>query len=261
MRHFLIALQFLTILPIKIKGEIEKEDFGKSCAYFPFVGMLIGLLLTLSLFAFGFLPHLAASVLILIISIIISGGIHLDGFADTCDGFYAGKTPPLKVSGGSIPVDNSKEKILEVMRDSRIGVMGVIGVVSLMLLKFSLIASASSFILWKLLIVMAVFERWSQALACYLSVYARKEGKAKYFVEYAGRKELFIGGLITLASFLFLMNIKGLFMFTFSLFPIFLFINYAKKKIGGMTGDTIGAVNEIAGVCVLLLGLIIVPRA
>ena len=240
MKEFLIALQFLTVLPITIAPEIKGEDFGKSLRYFPIIGGLIGVLLCLSLFLLGFLPDLVKGACILVISIIITGGIHLDGFADTCDGFYG---------------SNPKEKILQIMRDSHIGVMGVIGVICLLLFKFSLIVSIPQGILWKSLIMMAVFARWAQCLACYMSKYARKEGKARYFVEHAKRREVYLGGLFTLALFLMLMQIKGVALFFISLLTIFLFINYVKRKIGGMSGDTIGATNEIAEILILLLFL------
>ncbi len=241
MKRFLVALQFLTILPVKISQSLNKEDFGKSLLYFPVIGLGIGLVLLLTLFLFGFLPNLIISVLVLIISIIITGGIHLDGFADTCDGFYGSK---------------SKEKTLKIMRDSRIGVIGVIGVVSLLLLKFTLIVSIPRDILWKSLIMMAVFARWSQVLACYTSNYARKEGKAKYFIEYVSLNELLIGGFFTIILFLLLMKLNGFILFVLSLLPIFVFINYVKKRIGGMTGDTIGATNEIAEIAILFFAMV-----
>lgn len=241
MKRFLIALQFLTVVPIKIKSEIAEEDFGRSLLYFPVVGILIGLVLSGVALLLGFLPNPVVGVLILIISIVITGGIHLDGFADTCDGFY-GPRP--------------KEKILEIMQDSRVGTMGVVGVVCLLLLKFTLIVSVPQDALWKLLIMMTVFARWSHILACYTSNYARDEGKAKYFVEYAGKIELLVGTVFTVVLFLLLMRFMGLILLVLSLLSTLLFMNYVKRKIGGMTGDTIGAVNEIAEVAVLLFGLV-----
>mgnify|MGYP001589761025 CR=1 FL=1 len=243
MKRFLVALQFLTILPVKIKSEIKEKDFGDSLLYFPVVGLLIGLLLSLGVLSFSFLPALVKSAMILILSILITGGIHLDGFADTCDGFYGNK---------------SGEKILEIMRDSRIGVMGVIGIVSLLLLKFSVIVSLSEAPLWKILIMMPVFSRWSQALACNAASYARREGKAKYFMEYASRRDVIIGGIFTLIISVLLMQHRGLVLFFASLIPVSLFLYYIKRRIKGMTGDTIGAVNEIAEVCVLLFGFILI---
>ena len=236
MKRFFIALQFLTILPIRIKPKIKDEDFGKSLAYFPMVGMLIGLILALSSFFFGFLPHTVSAILILVVAIVITGGMHLDGFADTCDALY-----------GSKP----RERILEIMRDSRIGVMGTIGIVSLLLLKFTLIANIPKDILWKALIMMTVFARWAQVLACFTSNYAREKGKAKHFIEYNGKGEFLTGCFFTIALSLLLMKFKGVILLAISLLPVFLFMSYVKRRIGGMTGDTIGATSEIAEVALL----------
>ena len=129
MKRFLIALQFLTILPLNIKGKIEEKDFGRSLIYYPIVGLLIGLFLAGIAYISAFLPPLVTSVLILVAWMVITGGIHLDGFADTCDGFY-----------GNRP----KEDILKIMRDSRIGTMGAAGVVMLLLIKFATLSSIRS---------------------------------------------------------------------------------------------------------------------
>lgn len=242
MRSFLIALQFLTIFPVKIKSEIKNGDFGLSLLYFPFVGLAIGLILSSSAVLFSFLPVLVKGALILAVSVIITGGIHLDGFADTSDGFYGNKP---------------KEKILEIMRDSRIGAIGAMGLILLLLFKFSLIVNLQGAILWKALIEMAVFSRWSQVLACGITPYARQEGKAKYFIEYADRKILVPGGVFTIALFLLMAGLKGIFLFTLPFLCVLLFIRYIKRRIGGMTGDIIGAISEIAEVSVLFSNLLI----
>lgn len=242
MKSFLIALQFLTILPIKIKSHIKQRDFGTSLIYFPLVGVLIGLLLFLTLHTFSFLPYLVKVVLVLIASIIITGAIHLDGFADTCDGFFSCST---------------KEKIFEIMRDSRIGTMGVIGIVCLLLFKLTIIFSIPKEVLWKALIMIPAFARWAQVLACYTSKYARKEGTARCFVEYAGGKEVFIGALFTLGLFFLLMGIKGFILFVISMLPICLSITFIKHKINGMTGDTIGAISEATEVFTFFFILIL----
>lgn len=241
MKRFLIALQFLTILPVKIKSEIKEIDFGKALLYFPIVGLLIGFLLAGAAFFLGFATDLFKGACVLILSIIITGGIHLDGFADTCDGFYGAKT---------------KEEILKIMRDSRIGAMGVIGIVSLLLLKFTLIISIPRGFLLKSLIMMAVFGRWSQLLSCYTSKYAREEGKAKYFIEYANRKDFIIGSFITFVLFLLIAKQTGMWIFILALLSTLLFIQYVKRKIGGMTGDTIGAINEVEEVAILFLAFV-----
>lgn len=240
MRRFLIALQFLTILPIKIKSEIKKEDFGRSLFYFPFTGLLIGLALAAAAFFFRFLPDITAAACLLAVSIFITGGIHVDGFADTCDGFYGAKP---------------KEEILMIMRDSRIGVMGAVGVTSLLLLKFALFAGISKDILWRPLIMMCCFARWIQSAGCLLPI-ARAEGKAAAFIKYARKADIITGGVFVLLIFSVLLGAKGILMFFSSIIMPASFIYYARRKIGGMTGDTLGAANEIAEVSVLFCALI-----
>ncbi len=242
MKIFLIALQFLTIIPFNIKERLEGKDFGSSLIYFPIVGVLLGFFLASVAYISAFLPPLVISALILVTWTVITGGIHLDGFADTCDGFYGNR---------------SKEDILKIMRDSRIGTMGAAGVVTLLLFKFAILSSIRSEDLWKVLIMTAVFARWSQVLACSTSKYARDVGKAKYFIEYAKRTDMFIGALFILILNWCLLGIKGVFLFALLVAVIFLFIQYVKRKIGGMTGDTIGATNEIAEAAALIFSLIL----
>lgn len=241
MKLLLVALQFLTILPIKIHAEIKPKDFGASLVYFPIIGAFIGLPLVLIFIIFSFLPYLVRIALVLITYIIITGGMHLDGFADTCDGFYAGK---------------SKEGVLAIMRDPHIGTIGVIGLICLLLFKFIILISIPKEILEKSLIAMVVFGRWSQVFTCYTANYARQEGKASYFIEYAGNKEILLATLFTLGVFFLLLKMNGIILFLASLLPVFLFINFTKRRIGGITGDTIGATNEIAETGLLFFNLI-----
>jgi len=237
MKHFFIALQFLTILPLKIKGEMKDEDFRKSLVYFPLIGLIIGIVLVLSLGLLNFFPVLVKGAIVILISAILTGGIHLDGFADTCDGFYG---------------FHSRERILEIMRDSRIGAMGAIGLVCLLLFKFSLLVSIPYIDFWKVLIIMPVFSRWVQVLSCYSAHCIRKEGKAKLFIENVTLNGVISGGLFTFFLFLLLTGLKGVLLFILAFISTFLVIKYVKKKIGGMTGDTLGAISEVAEVLVLL---------
>lgn len=236
MKRLLIALQFLTILPFNIRKEIGAQDYGRSLIYFPAVGIIIGSALSVVSLSCGFLPVPVVAAIVLIASVLISGALHLDGFADTCDGFY-----------GSKP----KEETLRIMRDPRIGVMGVVGVTLLLLLKFSLIISLPRDVLWRSLIMICGFARWVQTIGC-LVPYARNEGKAEAFIKYARKKDIVIAGLFTIFVSCTLFGLKGIAIFFTSLIPALLFIHYAKARIGGMTGDTIGAVNEIAEVSAFL---------
>lgn len=235
MKPFLIALQFLTIFPFKLRGQTKESDYGKSLFYFPIIGMIIGSILALILLACGPLALPVTGVIILITSAIITGALHLDGFADTCDGFYGIR---------------SKEEVLAIMRDPHIGAMGALGLILLLLLKFSLIISIPKPYLWQALIFMCVFSRWSQAVACLLP-YMRTEGKAGLFTKYASRQGIIFAAIFTLFISYILFSLAGTLIFFSSLVFVLLFTAYAKAKIGGMTGDTIGAVNEIGEASVL----------
>lgn len=241
MKHLLIAFQFLTVLPFKICTEIKDEDYARSLIYFPIVGMTIGATLSAISLSCGFLPVPVIGAIVLIFSAFLTGALHLDGFADTCDGFY-----------GSKP----KEEILRIMHDTRIGAMGVVGVTLLLLLKFSLIISIPRDALWRSLILMCCFSRWIQTAGCLLP-YARNEGKAGLFIKYARKKDIIIGGVFTIIVFSALFGLKGIIIFFSSFIPALLFIRYAKTRIGGMTGDTLGAVSEIAEVSTLFSILIL----
>lgn len=245
MNSFLVALQFLTIIPVKIRPQesISPKDFGRSLMWFPLVGAIIGIILA-AVFNTSFMfPNIVRISLVLIFTFIITGGIHLDGFADTCDGLYG---------------FSKKEKALQIMRDSHIGAIGAISLILLILFKFSLLASFRQDIFWTYLILMPTFARFMQSLACFSSKYAREEGKAKYFIEYAGIKEIVFGLIFTLVLFGLLLKINGPILFLISLALIYLMILYINKRIDGMTGDTIGAVSEVSETVFLFIGLLII---
>ena len=239
MRGFLIALQFLTILPVKVQNP-EEKDFGRSLLYFPLTGCLIGALLGGLAIVMRSLPPMVAAAILTAASVWLTGGIHLDGFADTCDGLYGGK---------------NKNRALEIMRDSRIGVMGAAGVFLLLLLKFSVFACFPSRELWKILIVSAAFSRWAQSFACAFFKYAREEGKALHFIHHARKADIVLGLIFVSAVSFFFWRIRGVWLILLSFLPVFFFMKWVQRRIGGMTGDTIGAVNEVAENVALVLGL------
>ncbi|MFH1777985.1 MAG: adenosylcobinamide-GDP ribazoletransferase [Candidatus Omnitrophota bacterium] len=243
MKYFLLALQFLTVFPVDTHEKPSHKDFGRALAYFPVVGLCIGLLLVLVLLVFNFLPQAVIAALLLIVCAAITGGLHLDGFIDTCDGLGAGKTP---------------EESLEIMHSSTTGAIGVVAIVLLLILKYTIFISIPDNVLWKLLILMVVFARWIQVWTCFFSKYVREDGKAKHFVEQAAKEEVKTGLIFTVCAFVLLLGIKGLVLFFVSLMPVYVFVNWIEKKIGGMTGDTIGAVSEAAEISLLLFGLMLV---
>jgi len=239
MTNFLIALRFLTRIPI---GEFPKDEkrLGKSMAYFPIVGLILGGILVLVNWGFSIiLAPLVADALTIIVLIILTGALHIDGFVDTIDGLAGGKT---------------KEEILRIMKDSRVGAFGIIGVVSLIMLKLVLLHEIPLQIKQAALLLYPVMGRWAMVAASSLSVYARKgRGTGKAFVGYCGRKELIIASLITLIITGGFLKLLGLELFFFILALTLLLIKFVSKRIEGMTGDTLGAVNEIIEVGTLFI--------
>jgi adenosylcobinamide-GDP ribazoletransferase len=269
MKDFLWALNFLTTVPTGKRWCERQPKIGNVVFWFPIIGLLIGFMLTFAYIpATRFFPHLVADAIILIIYIVITGGFHLDGFADTCDGIFGGST---------------REKRLDIMRDSRTGSYGALCLVCTVGLKYICLVSIDpeavaglSFISdhkaindlnpvylyacekGKVLFFMCAIGRWSQVLGAALSSYARSEGgTGKIIVENVKiRHALFSALMPGMLIFLFC-GIKGIFIFFIVLIAVILFVSYMKKKIGGMTGDTLGALNEVSELIVLLSFLVI----
>lgn len=212
-------------------------------AFFPLVGLVIGLLLALGYYLLSFLlPKAIVLWLTIGLLVFLTRGLHLDGFADTVDGL---------VSGGS------REKILEVMRDSRIGAFGVIGLILLIGAKYLLLHHISNDLIVHSLIMMTVMGRNAMVLVCCRSPYARSDGGlGKPFTENLGIREVAFSSILAFGIVLWLTGVKGIFVFLgialFSLGYRFFFI----KKLGGVTGDILGAANEVAELLCLLLLII-----
>ena len=213
-------------------------------AFFPLVGLAIGLLLAIGFYLFSFiLPKSLTLWLTLGLLALITGGLHLDGFADTIDGLACGGT---------------RERKLEVMRDSRIGAFGVIGLIFLIGAKFLALDQLPHFIIPYSLVSMIVIGRNSMVLVCYRSPYARSgEGLAKPFIENLTTREMILSLASAFGIALWIMNVKGILVFfgvcLFSLAYRAFFI----KKLGGITGDILGASNELAELLSILLFIIL----
>lgn len=230
---FFVALQFLTILPVRIK--VKDNELAGSLAFFPLVGLIIGTIGAGAFFAVGFLPTAIKAVIILAVFAVVTGGLHLDGLADSCDGLYGVR---------------KKEERLNILRDSRIGVMGALGLILVLLLKYSIFISIPGAGLWRWLLIMPIAGRWSQVLACYFSKPARPDGKAVSFISRVEKKELVIATILAFAFAVLIAGLRGAIVLGVNFIFIRLAIVWISKKIGGMTGDTIGAVSELSEVIV-----------
>lgn len=241
---FLAALTFLTTFRLPGRGEASAEELGRSLIFFPLVGALIGLSLAGLKWALDLaLPPAVTSVLLVGWLTIVSGGLHLDGLADTCDGI-----------GGQ----KSREARLEVMRDSRVGGFGVIGVSLVLIAKFAALSVIPSILP---LILVPVISRWAMVYAILAYPYARPLGLGKAFKEQARWRDFAAATVISLAIAMLITGwgkgwhsyLGGLAIMAGVWVIIAGAAAYLGRKLGGLTGDTYGAINEIGEVAALIL--------
>jgi adenosylcobinamide-GDP ribazoletransferase len=243
-KTFLQAFSFLTILPVGHPSLSEGKELARSMAFFPLVGLIIGIILAFGHYLFSFLFSQPLSLWLTIgLLALLTRGLHLDGFADTVDGLGSG---------------GSREKMLEVMRDSRIGAFGVIGLILLIGAKYFALDQLPRTSIPYALILMTVTARNAMVLVCYRSPYARSVGGlAKPFTENLGVREIILSLATAFAIALLVMGIHGIVIFVgiglFSLGYRYFFI----KKLGGVTGDILGGANESAELFCLLLIVIL----
>ncbi len=237
MKRLILLIQFLTRIPINIHLDVTREDLSKAVIYFPIVGYIVGGILSLVYLSLNAsIDQLILVFLIVMIQIVITGGLHIDGLSDTFDGIYSGR---------------EKSKILEIMKDPNVGTFGVLSILFAIGFKFLLLYKIENQILWVLLL-MPVFSRVCVMIAAYKGNYARKNGLGNLFIEQVTKKQLIIGLFFTMVPMYFVQSIY-LGLFVNVLFTLW-FVSYVSKKIGGITGDTLGAIVELNEV--IFLGVI-----
>ena len=237
MKSLLAAFCFLTILPLKTElGEIE-EPLASSMIFFPVVGLFIGgfLFLVHRVSSLLFSPFLV-NALVLLGWILITGALHLDGFMDTVDGLCGGKT--------------GKER-LKIMKDPSSGAKGIVGLVGLLGLKFLLLLEIAPPLMVGTLLLTPAVSRWAMVLAAYLAPYARMEGLGKAFVTPKAGETIFWTSLTVTILGLVIFKSPFLYIMGVCLGAVYLSTLYFKARIGGVTGDTLGALNEIIELTVL----------
>jgi adenosylcobinamide-GDP ribazoletransferase len=234
---FFLALRFLTILPIPGKAAASEKQLGRSTAWYPAVGVLLGALLygCALLFARVWSP-LPAAVLTLTVWVVFTRGFHLDGLADTFDGL------------GAVA---DRERRLSIMKDSRIGVFGVLALLLVLLLKFAFLTDLVGFHEVRELILVPVLGRWSMLLAVFSFPAAVQEGLGYRTKQHCRWPQLLIGSAVAVACPVLILGLWGLVplaavgIITFSTAFIFF------KKLGGLNGDTYGALCEISELAAL----------
>jgi adenosylcobinamide-GDP ribazoletransferase len=245
MKRLLLATGFLTIVPIKKWPESSAQDLAGSMAYFPLVGAFQGFVLTAVYYGLNrVLPNGAALVIVLCIHILINGGLHIDGFADTVDA----------VAGG-----NTREERLRIMRDSSVGAIGVSFTVLLLLLKFVAVSEMPGFN-WRMrsVLFLPVIGRWAMVFLSCILPYARDgEGIGRAFSRNSP-KVLLLASAVTIGLSYALFRLRGVFIIAGIALLVWLSALFFRKRLGGVTGDVFGFTNEASEALSLLLVLALI---
>jgi adenosylcobinamide-GDP ribazoletransferase len=242
-RRFFTAVQFLTRLPIPRRSGSPEEQLGKASAFFPLVGMMVGCGATLVFVLLRHVLPLSASVLgAIVFAAFITNGLHEDGLADSFDGFGGGWT---------------KERTLEIMRDSRIGAYGVLALIFLVLGKFILLSSLPPGQTWRWLIVGHTAARWTILPLSASLRYARAEGQGKLVAKQVGALEMVLGTATLLLVLLFVSWQAALTAFLVTALVTLLSGLYFRARLGGLTGDCLGAANQLTEVALYLTAVIL----
>ena len=235
----LAAFRFLTIVPISWRSERDGKYFQHSLPYFPVLGAIIGCVVG----GVSFLLHTittaaVGSVLTIIMLAMISGCLHLDGLADTADGFFSSRP---------------KERMLEIMRDSRIGAMGVIAIVFVLLLKYAALSTLSPASMFRTVVLMPLSGRAAIVLSMVLLPYAREtEGLGKLFYSQSRGVSAMWSIILLILTAAFWGRRTMFFCCAATAITVLSFAVWCKRKIGGTTGDTLGAVCELTETAVAI---------
>ncbi len=249
MKSLFAAFQFLTVIPLPGGKGIGEKDIAGSLPYFPVVGLVIGLVAAAGDFVFTLLfPPGVAAILTVLLLVLVTGGLHLDGLADTADGIFSVR---------------SRERMLEIMRDSRIGTMGVLAIVFVIALKIAALAPLVHIQRLGIIILMPIAGRMAMLLMLTALPYARRDGGlATLFIRsrswlnpaFAMFFLVFTGWLLGAGGWLF-SPWTGIVLALGGIAAAGLAAWFIYRKLGGFTGDTIGAVAEITETVVALAGL------
>lgn len=243
MAGFFRAWRFLTIIPLGAQSDTMPGDMASSLSYYSLVGSVLGGILVMACRGMDALNlGTAGNVILISLLILLTGGLHLDGLGDAADGLFGGR---------------SREQKLEIMRDSRVGTMGLLAVWIVLSLKVALLGEFSGTNKLRVLFLMPAVGRGAMVFSAVCFPYARKEGGKGSFVKGAGKTQLLLNGVFLSILALFLFGSKGIALLIIALgIGHFLSLGIA-RALGGLTGDTYGAVCEFTEMVVLLSGALL----
>lgn len=246
-KNFITAFQFLTIFRIRKTHDIGENDLARSMVHFPLVGFFIGFLLVnvdkgLALVA---IPQAVATFIVVVAAVVITRALHLDGLADTCDGLMGGH-------------DHASR--LAIMKDSRLGTAGAIGILSVLVMKYLCLNNLYEGERVAALLTAPALGRWSQTFMVFNSNYGRENGMGRAFVGHLRSSGLTAATVLAAALSAFVvvrLDLRSVLLCVSLLLGVLALTlagkRYLAAKLGGVTGDSIGAMNEVNEVLVFFI--------
>jgi adenosylcobinamide-GDP ribazoletransferase len=233
---FFAALQFLTICPWPGRAQRSADEVGPAAIFFPVVGILLGVILTLvDVLLKPFVPATLASVALVAILALVTRGLHLDGLGDTFDGLGAG---------------GNRERMLQIMDDSHTGAFGLIAIVLLLFFKIHAIENLDHE-RWRALLAAPALGRWSMVLLGYRSQ-AAKPGLGSALIAHLETKHVIVATFITLALTAAILHGTGVALMIWIAAFSLASKKYFHRRLGGLTGDSFGAVGELSETSVMV---------
>ena len=259
MNGIALLFKFMTRLPVGFEPKFDSDSLGRSMKFFPVVGMVMGVILFgfywgLSYFVYS---PMVMAVLLVIIEVILTGGLHLDGLADTFDGIFSYR---------------SKQKMLDIMKDSRLGTNGGLVLILYFILKVALLYEISyDFELGGLtdlpsgvvLLLVPAIARLNSVINCASAPYARATGMGKTFVDNTNGIGVIIATILTfiytaIICYIFVVPYIVLYTIPILMGLGYIFAKLMTRKIGGITGDTLGAVVELSEILSIFMIYIVI---
>jgi adenosylcobinamide-GDP ribazoletransferase len=243
MQPFLIALQFLTRLPVRFDVQPNEKNIGRSLLFYPLIGLIIGSILATLGWLLNNAPTLIVAALIVTTWVIVTGGLHLDGLADSADAWIGGM--------------GNQEKTLAIMKDPSCGPSGITAILLIILLKFTALHSLLMTDDWIALFLPVIIGRTLLPVLLLTTPYVRLNGLGFILSEYQPKRMSIIVVATTAVLILLVTGLYGLWLLIATI-TLFLILRYMMlQRIGGTTGDTAGALVEISETAVLLLAVLI----
>ncbi len=239
------AISFLTVLPAGRQGAVM--EMAPARAYFPLVGLLLGgVLAGADLALRPILPPLVSGAVLVVVLVVLTRALHVEGFMDACDGLLGGFT---------------RERRLEIMKDSHVGGFAVIGVVGLLLLKWTAVVGLQPSVRLSTLVLFPCLSRWAMLVAMAGYPYARAQGVGASFQRGQNAWQVAFAFATALAASLLLARGAGVLLLVLATAMAWGLGRWMAGLLGGLTGDTYGAVNEVCEATVLVAAIALAAGA